>query len=53
MLVREEEGYQFPVYYVSKALLAMKTRYLDMEKLVHSLVTTSYKFRPYFQAHAI
>lgn len=48
VLVREEEGRQLPVYYVSKALLAAEARYPDMEKLALSLVATSQKLRPYF-----
>ncbi|CAI9774844.1 unnamed protein product [Fraxinus pennsylvanica] len=53
VLIREENNHQLPVYYVSKALLAAETRYPDMEKLALSLVTSSRKLRPYFQAHGI
>ncbi|XP_052178708.1 uncharacterized protein LOC127792296 [Diospyros lotus] len=52
-LVREEEWMQYPVYYVSKRLVDVKTRYILMEKLAYCLVTTSRKLRPYFQAHQI
>ncbi|XP_074352084.1 uncharacterized protein LOC141691245 [Apium graveolens] len=52
-LVREEEGRQSPVYYVSKWLLDAETRYTSMEKLVYALVLAAQKLRPYFQAHRI
>ncbi|KAL5580502.1 hypothetical protein UlMin_012944 [Ulmus minor] len=53
VLVREEEGKQFPVYYVSKSLLDAETRYTQLEKLVLALVTAARKLRPYFQCHPI
>ncbi|XP_074342428.1 uncharacterized protein LOC141679979 [Apium graveolens] len=52
-LVREEEGQQAPVYYVSKRLLDTETRYTSMEKLVYALILATRKLRPYFQAHRI
>lgn len=53
VLVREEGRQQKPVYYVSKRLLGAESRYPSMEKLVLSLVHSSRKLRPYFQAHPI
>ncbi|KAL5564335.1 hypothetical protein UlMin_027499 [Ulmus minor] len=53
VLVREEEGKQFPVYYVSKSLLDAETRYTQLEKLALALVTAARKLRPYFQCHPI
>ncbi|XP_074342880.1 uncharacterized protein LOC141680595 [Apium graveolens] len=53
VLVREEDGQQSPVYYVSKRLHDAETRYTSMEKLVYALILTSRKLRPYFQAHRI
>ncbi|XP_074306319.1 uncharacterized protein LOC141641561 [Silene latifolia] len=53
VLVREQEGMQHPVYYVSKSLLPAETRYTSLEKLVLALVTASYKLRPYFESHTI
>ena len=53
VLVREEEGVQLPVYYVSKRLLDAETRYTNMEKLAYALVLASRKLRPYFQSHKI
>ena len=53
VLVREDEGKQHPVYYTSKALVDVETRYPLMEKWVLALITAERKLRPYFQAHPI
>ncbi|XP_022848768.1 uncharacterized protein LOC111371087 [Olea europaea var. sylvestris] len=53
VLIREEETTQLLVYYTSKALLSLETRYPGMEKLALALITASRKLRPYFQAHTI
>ncbi|XP_074324177.1 uncharacterized protein LOC141661094 [Apium graveolens] len=53
VLVREEDGQQSPVYYVSKRLYDAETRYTSMEKLVYALILASRKLRPYFQAHRV
>ncbi|XP_062100796.1 uncharacterized protein LOC133806720 [Humulus lupulus] len=53
ILVREEEGKQSPVYYVSKALLNAETRYSQLEKLALALIHAARKLRPYFQCHPI
>ena len=53
VLVWEEDGKQFPVYYVSKSLLDAETRYTQLEKLALALVTAAHKLRPYFQCHPI
>ncbi|XP_060969882.1 uncharacterized protein LOC133037084 [Cannabis sativa] len=52
-LVREDEGKQQPIYYVSKTLLDAETRYTQLEKLALALVTAGRKLRPYFQCHPI
>ena len=52
-LIREEEKVQWPVYYVSKRLLDVETRYPELEKLALSLMVASRKLRPYFYAHPI
>ena len=52
-LLRESEGVQRPIYFVSKTLLDAETRYLSMEKLVLALDVSARKLRHYFQAHAI
>ena len=53
VLVREEDKLQWPVYYVSKALLDAETRYTEIEKLSLALVMAAKKMHPYFQAHPI
>ena len=47
-LVREEEGAQRLVYFVSKAFRGAEERYHQMEKLAFALVTTARKLKPYF-----
>ena len=47
-LVREEEGSQRPVYFISKAFRRAEERYPRMEKLAFALVTTARKLKPYF-----
>ncbi|XP_074336798.1 uncharacterized protein LOC141673971 [Apium graveolens] len=53
VLVREEDTQQSPVYYVSKRLHDVKTRYTSIEKMVYAFILASRKLRPYFQAHKI
>ncbi|XP_070039741.1 uncharacterized protein [Nicotiana tomentosiformis] len=53
ILVREDKGNQFSIYYVSKSLLDAETRYPHLEKLALALVMASRKLRPYFQYHPI
>ena len=47
-MVREEEKVQWLVYYVSKRLLDVETKYLELEKLAFVLMVTSRKLRLYF-----
>ncbi|XP_074327341.1 uncharacterized protein LOC141665260 [Apium graveolens] len=53
VFIREEGKVQFPVYYVSKRLLDVETRYTNMEKLAYTLIRAARKLRPYFQAHKV
>ena len=53
VLVREEEGEQNPVYYISKRLLDAKMGYMSMERLVYTLILAAMRLKPYFQAHKI
>ncbi|KAL5801623.1 hypothetical protein ACOSQ3_033255 [Xanthoceras sorbifolium] len=53
VLVREKDGKQLPVYYISKTLLDAETRYTQFEKLALALVTAAQKLRLYFQCHTI
>jgi len=52
-LVREEDGSQRPVYFISWAFRGAEERYPQMEKLALVLVTMARKLKPYFQAHTI
>jgi len=53
VLVKDHEGQQYPVYYVSKSLLDAETRYSHLEKLILALVMASTKLRHYFETHRI
>ena len=48
VLVRDEGTTQTPIYYVSKALQDVETRYSEIEKLARALVVVARKLRPYF-----
>ena len=52
-LVREKEGSQQPVYFISRAFRGAEERYPRMENLAFALVTVARKLKPYFQAHTI
>lgn len=53
VLVQEKDRIHHPVYYVSKKLLDLETRYPNMEKLALALIVMSRKLRSYFHAHPI
>ena len=53
VLIREINGEQKPIYYVSRSLVYAETRYPVMEKLALAVVTAARKLRPYFQSHSI
>ncbi|KAK2999683.1 hypothetical protein RJ639_024172 [Escallonia herrerae] len=53
VLIREEEGKQRPIYYMSKVLQDVETRYPRIDKVALSLVISVRKLRPYFQSHTI
>ncbi|KAL5732314.1 hypothetical protein ACOSQ2_032006 [Xanthoceras sorbifolium] len=52
-LIREEDGTQRVVYYISKALMNLGTRYTEVEKIVLALIISARRHRPYFEAHPI
>ena len=53
-LVRSvEDGKKKPVYFVSKELIDVETRYTDFERIALAFRMASKKLRPYFQAHII
>ena len=53
-LVRSvEDGKKKPIYFVSKELIDVETRYTDFERIALAFKMASKKLRPYFQAHII
>ncbi|KAL0339599.1 UNVERIFIED_CONTAM: hypothetical protein Sradi_4476700 [Sesamum radiatum] len=53
MLVRDEDGAQTPIYYVSKVLSGAECRYPLIEKMALALVITARKLRPYFLSYLV
>ena len=53
VLIREDNGLQRPVYYVSKSLHEAEIRYSPLEKAIPAVVHASRKFPHYFQAHTV
>ena len=51
VLIRDDNGFQKPVYYVSKSLHEAAVRYLPLEKAILAVVHTTGKLPHYFQAH--
>ena len=48
-----DRGVQQPVYYISKTLVDVETRYMPLEKLVLALVHVTRRLSQYFQAHTV
>ena len=44
---------QKPIYYISRVLQDIETRYSKVKKLVYVLITSCRRLCPYFQAHPI
>ncbi|XP_030922874.1 uncharacterized protein LOC115949725 [Quercus lobata] len=53
VLIREDNGTQRPVYYVSKSLQEAETRYLPLEKAILAIIQATRKLPHYFQAHTV
>ncbi|KAL0294002.1 UNVERIFIED_CONTAM: Retrovirus-related Pol polyprotein from transposon.6 [Sesamum radiatum] len=53
VFVREEEGNQTPIYYVSKVLNEAKSRYPPIEKMALALAITARKLHPYFLSYPV
>ena len=53
ILVKNEDGIQRPVYYVSKSLQEVEMRYLPLEKVVLAIVHATRKLPHYVQAYTI
>ena len=49
----DDKGRQRLVYFVSKMLIDVETRYTKFERIALSLRMAAKKLRPYFQAHTI
>jgi len=53
VLIREDQGEQKPIYYISKSMTDPETRYTMMEKLALAVLTLARKLRPDFQSHPV
>ena len=53
VLVKMEAKVQKPIYYVSKSLQEVKTRYLPLKKAILGIVHAMRKLPYYFQAHTV
>ena len=53
VLIREDNGLQRSVYYVSKSLHKTEIRYSPLEKAILAVVHASRKLPHYFQAHTV
>ena len=53
VLIRDDNGLQKPVYYVSKSLYEAEARYLPLEKAILAVVHVTRKLPHYFQAHTV
>ena len=53
VLIRDENGLQKPVYYVSKSLHEAEIRYLLLEKALLAVVHATQKLPHYFQVHTV
>ena len=53
VLIREDNGLQMSVYYVSKLLHEAEIRYSPLEKAIQAVVHASRKLPHYFQAHIV
>lgn len=52
-LIWEEDHARLPINYTSRVLRRIEERYPPMEKLALSLIMTTCKLRPYFQAYTM
>ena len=53
VLIRDDNGLQKPVYYVSKSLHEAKVKYLPLEKAILAVVHATRKLPHYFQTHTM
>ena len=52
-LIRDDNGLQKPIYYVSKSLHEAEIKYLTLEKAILAVVHATRKLPHYFQAHTV
>ena len=53
VLIRVDNGIQWPVYYVRKSLNEAEVRYLPLENAILAVVHATRKLPHYFQAHTV
>ena len=53
VLIRVDNGIQWPVYYVSKSLNEAEVSYLPLEKTILTVVHATRKLPHYFQAYTV
>ena len=53
VLIRDDNGFQKLVYYMSKSLHEVEVRYLSLEKAILAVVHSTRKLSYYFQAHTV
>ena len=53
VLIRDDNGLQKPIYYVSKSLHETEIKYLPLEKAILAVVHTTQKLPHYFQTHTV
>jgi len=53
VLVRDQNGVQRPVYYVSKSSHEAEVRYLLLQRAILAIVHATWKLPHYFQTHTI
>ncbi|XP_075633846.1 uncharacterized protein LOC142606367 [Castanea sativa] len=53
VVLMRDQGIQQPIYYISKLLVDVETRYLPLKKLALALVHATRKLPHYFQVHTV
>ncbi|PKA59800.1 RNA-directed DNA polymerase like [Apostasia shenzhenica] len=53
VIVDDNKGVQHSIFYISRILLDVESRYPTLEKLALALLVTARKLHPYFQSHII
>lgn len=53
ILIRNHDGVQKPIYYVSRAYQGAEPRYSELEKLALALISAAKRLQHYFQSHTI